>query len=505
MSGTVDDVLVVGGGDAGLLAALALRKLNPAIDVSVVDDFDAPNPQVGKASFLEIRSILHGTLGIDERRFIEEVKPVWKLTVYFRDWCDRPEFHYPFDPGRKFPSPNVPNSVERYYHWYEEGCRDPDHRTIGEEIAAQGKSPWHFDASTGEYDIYENVAYHLDTERFNGFLRDLCRERGVSLLNDRITSVETASGKIGRVRSQSQIYDADLYVDATGFTRLLKSELDGELESFDIPLDSAFTTQVERPLSEVIPASVVDTGSNGWFWRIDTYDHSDLGYVFASEYVDDEAARAEFVEHFDWEVDPADVTKYEFDSGYYEPSWETNCVAIGNAAGFMEPLEAPALTTHARSAITLSQQLSAHGRIADDALRESFNAWVRQAWEAIYDFICVHYKFSSGDTEFWEAMGDLPVSDRLETLIDAFDSIGFDRSVDLRTQYPELGTFDVFEPESYLVIMRNMGATSSFYEDNDFEIGDSFRDQVQKIDESTTDHVDQYLTTEEAYKTIFET
>ena len=167
MDERVDQVTIVGGGDSGLLTGLALRQMNPGLEVSVVDDFDRDIPQVGKSTFREIQQILHGSLEIDEQRFVSEVKPVWKATVHFRDWCGYDAFHYPFDPATKFPGPHESDTYEQYYHWYDELYADPGHRSIGEEIAAQGKSPWHYAPQQNGYEKYEATAYHLATDRFN--------------------------------------------------------------------------------------------------------------------------------------------------------------------------------------------------------------------------------------------------------------------------------------------------------------------------------------------------
>ena len=499
MGTKVDDVLIVGGGDSGLLTALALRQVNPRMDVSVVDDFDQDLPRVGKGTFLEIHSLLHGNLDIDEQRFISEVKPVWKATVYFEDWCDSRPFHYPFDPGTKFPEADSPNAIQRYYHWYTDRYADPNHRSIGEELVEQGKSPWQYDPSQGAYDRYERIAYHLDIRRFNSFLRDLCRERDVSLVDDRIVDVDTYENRIERVRSADTTYGADLYVDASGFSRVVSGELDSAFREFDFPLDAAFTTRVDRSLADVVPATVVETGDYGWFWQIDTYDERDLGYVFASEFVSDDDARAEFVEHCGGSVTADDVEKYEFDSGYYDPACVENCIAIGNAGGFIEPLQATALTTHLKTAVKFSLLLSAHGRILDDSVRDGINAWVRNTWESIYDFISIHYAFSSGDSEFWRAMQSIELSDRAELLISEFDRTGLDRNVDPTARDPDVSPLEVFHPMSFYLIMRNMGATSSFYEDNEFHVSEEFKQQAAEIDRATTKHVEQYITTEEMY------
>ena len=503
MGDRVERVVIVGGGDAGLLTAIGIRQMNPGIDVAVVDDFEREVPRVGKATFREILSLLHGSLEIDEQRFVKEVKPVWKASAYFRDWCGYDSFHYPFDPSTKFPSPNEADTYERYYYWYDELYADPDHRTIGEEIAAQGKSPWYFDPQQGNYDRYDAIAYHVDTDRFNGFLREVCRERGVAMIDDEIVAVETTGNHVDRIRSKQRVYDADLFVDATGFGRLLKGEQDSPFTAFDIPLDSAVATQVDRDLSEIVPATVLDTGDHGWFWHIDTYDHRDLGYVYASEYVSDDEARQTFVDHFDDEAfGPDDVIKYTFDSGYYEQALDDNCLAVGNAMGFVEPLQAPALTTHAKAAVKIGSLLSAHGQLLDDWVRDTYNDWIARSWDSIYDFISVHYVYSQGDNEFWEAMQSIELSPRMTHLLAEFERSGLDRTIDPMADHPEFPSLEIFHPFAFYLIMRNMGAESTFYEENDFTVSEEFAEFRANVDEATAEHVADYLTHEAMYRSV---
>ena len=510
MAEKIEDVTVVGGGDSGLLTALSIAKLNPGIDVTVVDDFQRDIPQVGKSTYSKILSILHETLEIDDFRFVTEVRPVWKGSVYFRDWCGYPEFQYPFDVHLKFPSVDDPDATEKYYYYYDELYASPDHHTAGEEIVAQRKSAYNYNPREGGYVRYDDVAYHLNTERFNSFLRELCDERGVTLADDEITDVAVADGRIEHVRSDRRTYDADLYVDATGFDRVLKSQLESEFTEFPFVLDSAFNARVERSLEEVVPATVVESGEYGWFWQIDTYDNRDLGYVYASEYVDDDAALAEFHEYIervapDGAARPGDddVAKYEFTSGYFDRAWEGNCLAVGNAEGFVEPLQSTGLTANAQAAVNLANLLASHGRINDEGIRDTYNAWVRRSWESIADFISIHYKFGRGDTEFWEAMASMDVSDRVELLVGEFSRNGFDTKIS-PTENADVEDLLVFRPINFYEIMRKMGVRSAFYESHEFEVPDSVKEDEEEYYRGVREEVENYLSTKEFYKGVLE-
>jgi len=126
------------GGDAGLLAALTLRKVNPDVDITVVDDFGEPPTEVGQGTFQSIIPLLHDVLGIDEGRFLREVKPVWKASSYFRDWCGYEPFHYAFDIRSVKPDVDDPKSVESLYHYYETG----DMSTPAEGSPNAGRRRW---------------------------------------------------------------------------------------------------------------------------------------------------------------------------------------------------------------------------------------------------------------------------------------------------------------------------------------------------------------------------
>jgi tryptophan halogenase len=325
MGDEIGSVTVVGGGDCGLLTALAIEKLNPDLRIEVVDDFEGSRTDVGKSTYHAILTLLHDFLDIDEGRFLREVKPIWKASVFFRDWCGYEPFHFPFDMKAVRPEADDPRSGEYLYHYYE----TQDITTLCEQIVTDRTSPLIYAPSGDTYSQYPYMAYHLSIDRFNEFLRTLCREREIVLIDDEITNVRTDGNRIDRVESETRTYDTDLYVDATGFNRLLMDHLEADFRSFDIPLDSAFHAVADNSIEDVLPATVVETGEHGWFWQIDTYDGRDLGYVFASEYVSEEEALSEFRAHRDEEL--TDVETYRFDSGFYRNAWVGNCIANGNA------------------------------------------------------------------------------------------------------------------------------------------------------------------------------
>ncbi|MFB6227757.1 MAG: tryptophan 7-halogenase [Halobacteriales archaeon] len=90
----IDSIAVVGGGDAGLLTALALEKATENVEIVVIDDFEHGVPEVGKSTLTFLAHFLHNLIEIDAGRMVSEVKLAWKTSVYFEDWCGD-EFHSP--------------------------------------------------------------------------------------------------------------------------------------------------------------------------------------------------------------------------------------------------------------------------------------------------------------------------------------------------------------------------------------------------------------------------
>ena len=500
----IESVAVLGGGDAGLLAALCIRRLNPELAVSVIDDFSEGTPQVGKSTYKKITELLHSFLDLNEQSFIEEVKPIWKGSVHFTDWCGYRPFHFPFDTPTKFPQLHDDRSVEHYALFYHELADSPEHLTTGEAIVEQRTSPMFYDPASGQYDRYQHVAYHLDVHRFNGYLRDRCRERNIDLVDDRIEAVDVDGDLVTALQGEADTYSADLYIDASGFARRIRNKLPGDYREFPIPLDAALVTQLPLDLRDVEPATVVESGEFGWFWQIDTFDHRDVGYVFASDYVEESDARREFVEHLDGAVEPDTFTRYNFDSGYYPNPWVGNCVSIGNAEGFVEPLQSTGLTVNGWAAQILSRIIAASGGWYDEVVAGTYNEWVSRLWESVFDFVHVHYLCGRGESAFWQDVTTMEPSPRIGRLFELFDHRGFAHDINPLENDPDVLNTLVFSPPHFYLIMRNMRVESAFYEACDIEISDEVRQAQQRQYGDMQRDVEGYLTVEELYRGVLE-
>ncbi len=513
----VDAICIVGGGDAGLLAALALEQGVPETDITVVDDFEESVPEVGKSTLYYLVDFLHNTLAIDPSHLFAEVDTAWKTTVYFEDWCGVGPFHSPL--GNTLPIVDQPDKTsestsladrrtvprdratisgrnarifDEFYYRYQKQNFETMYGTIAE---TPGKTPLVVDPDN-VFDVTKglpDVAYHFNARSLNRFLRELCRDRGITLVDDRIDRVETDNDRIRRLHGQTDSYTADLYVDASGFRHLLMTALGNELRPFDLPVDAALVTTTDIDLSEVTSATVITSADAGWCWQIDTCEVRDLGYVYSTDHISTSDAREEFVAHRPELDAQTSFDHYTFDSGVLATPWMNNCVGVGNAAGFVEPLQSTALTTSALTADRIAAGLGKHGRYNHAGLRDLFNDVTHTTWDEVYRFISLYYKYASGDTPFWTDATE--INPEPTPQYQSYQASGFTAPEDY-FRFTRTAA-DLNNYYLYYLILRELGVDSEFYESLDHEVDPEIPKIVDEHTASLPEKVEQYLSYEE--------
>jgi len=198
---------------------------------------------------------------------------------------------------------------------------------------------------------------------------------------------------------------ADLYLDASGFGSVLLGKTLGEpFVSYDRTLfcDRAVVGGWDRkdPEDMVIkPYTTCETMNCGWCWQIEHENRINRGYVYSSGFISDEEAEKEF-RMKNPKVGPTRIVR--FVSGRYRNVWVKNVVAVGNAGGFVEPLEATALGVIAGECSILTETLKELEGEATPSLLKQFNRHNALIWDDIRDFLSLHYRFNKRlDTPFW--------------------------------------------------------------------------------------------------------
>jgi len=421
MAQPISSVLVVGEGSAGLLAALALNKRFPALDIRVLASAGRPIIGVGESTTAAFPSFLHTYLGISPLRFHRAVLPTWKLGLRFERWGDSASntFEFTFDKQVLTRDSRLREPIGYYYSAL---GRD---LSLASALIRKKKSPMLCEPITGDRNFHP-YGYHIENRRFVAFLRDEASQRGIRFHEGTICQVVTAEcGDVSFVKLQSgEHLDADLFVDCSGFSSIFQHQMGAKFCSYAdvLACDSAVVGEWDRD-EPVRPCTTCTTMDSGWLWRIEHIDKINQGYVFSSSYSTDEEAIDEYLR--ETRADPASIRILRFPSGRSAQSWVKNVVSVGNSCGFVEPLESTGLHMVVSQVTTMVRLLEKCGMHPDLALTAQYNSLIARRWDDIRDFIALHYKFNRASlSEFWKPRRASSPLGSLDAFVRTFQQIG---------------------------------------------------------------------------------
>jgi tryptophan halogenase len=437
-------IVVVGGGSAGFLAAITLKARMPVLDVTVVHSSDIPIIGVGEGTTLTMPLFLHGYLGIDPGRFHREVRPTYKLGIRFL-WGPRDKFFYTFSAqlDKFLPGMAYPNGYFAY--------KDFEYADLAGALAAHGKGFLTQPESGGPV-VNTDLAYHLENVPFVEFLQKYAEEIGVNIVDDRIVEVEqNEKGVSGLTLESGNRQEGDLYIDCSGFASvLLGGAFEEPMESFSSSLfcNKAVIGGWERGENEpLLPYTTAETMDSGWAWQIEHDDFINRGYVYSDDFLSDNDAEEEFRKK---NPNIKDTRVIAFASGARKKTWIKNVVALGNSAGFVEPLEATSLAVICEQAAKLIHCLADSHLEIDSLSRDYFNRYSNKMWQDIRRFLALHYKYNTRlKTKFWEACQNDTDLSGAEEIIEYYKNCG----PSLLWARDAMGQNDPFTWEGYLVMM----------------------------------------------------
>jgi tryptophan halogenase len=400
----IQRILVLGGGSAGFLAAISLKIKLPDLQVSVVRSTAMGVIGVGEATTFAFPNYLHGRLRIDPGDFHRQAQPTWKLGIRFLNWGPRRHFDYTFRPQVTSRWESLPRS-NGYY------CFDDfEYADVFPSLMSHDKA---FPRNQyGGPHIGTDVAYHIENRTFVAYLETFAARQGVVIHDDLVSEVkQDDAGVAGLVLKSGRTATADLYLDCSGFASLLLTRtLREPAISFKPTLfcDRAIWGGWERSDEPIRPYTTAEAMDAGWCWRIDHEFLINRGYVYSSAFISDDEAEREFRA----KNPKVQTTKpVKFVSGRSERAWVKNVVGVGNAAGFVEPLESTSLGVICDGSDSLVNSLLECGREPTPTVVKQYNKRFGVKWDNIRWFLGVHYKFNTGmDTPFWRdcrATGDI--------------------------------------------------------------------------------------------------
>jgi tryptophan halogenase len=425
---SMQSVVIVGGGTAGWLTAGVIAARHQArikaglFSVTLVESPNVPIIGVGEGTWPTMRTTLE-KMGVTETEFFRHCDAAFKQGARFAKWThDSPEdgYYHPLMLPQAFTQLNLAP------HWLEtrNDRSFSDYVCPQGQLCDQGLAPKMI--TTPEYQAVANYAYHLDAGKFAPFLAKHCSEKlGVRhVLADVSRVTQNEQGDIKSViTQQAGEIEGDLFVDCTGFGALLlgKTLGVGFKDCNDVLFcDTALAVQIPYDTPETPMAShTISTGqSAGWIWDIGLPTRRGIGHVYSSRHCTEEAAYETLRRY----VGPAhrdrSIRKIKFRGGHRELFWKNNCVAVGLAAGFLEPLESSAIVLVELSAKLIAEQMPANREVMD-IVAARFNDVSAYRWGRIIDFLKLHYVLTRRtDSTFWlDNVDPVTVPDRLKNLL----------------------------------------------------------------------------------------
>jgi tryptophan halogenase len=448
------EVVILGGGTAGWMAATALASLIPQdrCRVRLVESEDIGIVGVGEATLPQIKNF-NDSIGVDEAEMMRATKGTIKLGIEFVDWGFKgSRYIHPF--GVHGPADMAHVFHHRWLRALRSGWEsDLEEYSFAIQAARQGK----FDfpkTDSSRIDSTYSYAYHFDASLYSAYLRRLAEERGAKRTEGKVREViqDPESGDIrSLVLESGETISGDLFIDCSGFRSLLLANTLGvgwDDWSKWLVCDRAFAVPSEG--DELTPYTRATALSAGWRWRIPLQHRTGNGYVFSSGFIEEDEAVDELFRSLETKA-LAEPRMLKFQAGRRLVSWKKNCVAIGLSSGFLEPLESTSIYLIQVAILQLLPLLP--GKHIDQRLRDEFNHLIDKEYERIRDFLILHYKLNRReDAEIWRYCAAMEVPDSLTRKIELFRHSAFIE------RYHGL-----FSPPSWLSVFHGQGLKPQSY------------------------------------------
>src|SRR5579871_351203 len=427
MDQRIQSIVIVGGGTAGWLTAgiIAARhqgRMKAGFSVTLVESPTVPIIGVGEGTWPTLRTTLQ-KMGVSETDFFRHCNAAFKQGAQFARWttgADDDAYYHPLMLPQGFTQVNLAP------HWLNRA----QGRTFCEAVCPQGTlcddglAPKMI--TTPEYQAVANYAYHLDAGKFAGFLQQHCTSKlGVRHVLADVSHVNVhENGDLRSVTTQQAgEISGDLFVDCTGFSSMLLGKTLGVpfKDCSDVLFcDAALALQVpyESPDAPMASHTISTAQSAGWIWDIGLPSRRGTGYVYSTRHCSDSDAHDTLMRYLGPQHTHLTPRKIPIRAGHRATFWKNNCVAIGLAAGFLEPLESSAIVLIELSAKLIAEHMPAN-RAVMDIIARRFNDVTHYRWGRIIDFLKLHYVLTKrDDTPFWRDNVDpATVPARLQNLL----------------------------------------------------------------------------------------
>lgn len=449
MNSVIKRVVITGGGTAGWVAAAALsQQMGECLDIVLVESSEIGTVGVGEAAIPPMRTF-HKLLRIDEQEFMRATSATFKLGISFENWGSVGNRYI-----HSFGKTGKETWLADFHHFWlsarEKGFAD-DFGDYGVEHVAARQ---HKFATWPDSNV--SYSYHLEAGRYATYLRNLCEAKGLVRIEGKIAEVKQNpdSGFIEALLLESgQLVEGDLFIDCTGFRGLLiEQTLHTGYDDWThwLPCDTAIAVQTES-VRPAVPYTRSIAHDAGWQWQIPLQHRVGNGHVYCSRYISEDDAKNTLLKNIKGKL-ITEPKVIKFRTGRRRKIWNKNCVALGLASGFIEPLESTSIHLVMMGIARLMQMFPYAG--INEVVVNEYNNLATEELEKIRDFIILHYKVTSRtDTPFWRYCKNMEVPDSLRQRLDIFMA---------EAQAYQAGG-ELFRVDSWVQVMMGQGMIPKSY------------------------------------------
>jgi len=445
----IRDVVVAGGGLVGWSAAAALRRKLPALQVTVLPLVPPPDALADRiGSTLPSIIEFHRDIGMSDGDALLRADCGFRLGTEFEGWnADRPDYVHAYDRyGQSL------GTASFHIHWIRQVKRGAPVPFDAFSVAAAMGRAGRFvlpDPDPASALGHFEFGLSLDPDRYSRMMRAYALHLGAREQPGELAAVRLRQedGFIAALRlGDGSELAADLFVDCTGPRALLRGEIDDRFDDWSqwLPCDRILFAD-GPPVASPAPLDRSIAHAGGWQWAAEGRTRTSYGLAYASAEIDDDKA-AGMLRSFA-RVEPG--TYVAIRQGRRPEPCQRNCVALGEAATMVEPLEWTNLHL-AHSAIDRLVTMMPDRDCGTVELWD-FNRQCAAETDRVRDFLALHYAASNRDEPLWRRMREVEPPPSLAHTLSLFCERG-------RLPFYEEETFS---RDSWLAVLLGQGIIPS--------------------------------------------
>jgi tryptophan halogenase len=395
-----NNIVVLGGGTAGWLTALSTNNIFPGKNITLVQSKEVGTIGVGEATTPHLPGLLR-SININVMDVIKYTRGSIKNGISFENWNGD---------GKKYFHSFGENVVDFYIpNLFDNTCGDQYKQILIKNNLSMDEYQYHPRISYKNRIDLESTSWalHFDATLLAEYLEKVGRERGINVVEGKYKSVRTdEQGFITNIEMGDDVsLQCDFVFDCSGFNRvLIEKHFKQKWISYSdhLPMKCAIPFWLDSE-EEIQPYTTTTAMKYGWMWKIPLQHRIGAGYVFDSDYINEDQALQEAEEFYGKTLKVNKVIKFE--AGRMENFWVKNCIAVGLSSSFIEPLEATSLFVTCNQLNLLKHYINDFDNPREGSLK-TFNNVMKETLDSILNFVYFHYITKRQDSKFWQEFRD---------------------------------------------------------------------------------------------------